>query len=198
MKRITHTCLALGLLFIAVELSAQVKPRSERTEVIKGVQERLDSLDQTREVTHWEEMRYPFAFPYVAPEPTIAQPTTTAQPAARPEQNRPPAIVVRPEELLERLSTSINRQFRGVVRKDGRPLLFLTNNRRLEEGQRFNVTAEDQRSYLIVLQSISEEAYVLQLDETSLSVSLKEDSSSGSIRLYQDNAAPQDSTPDAL
>lgn len=152
-------------------LDAAVSSPKSRREVLAEVRNLLER--EAGDPPVFGEFKYPFSFPVEAPpEPAIVEDDGDPAPAvvARPVQPVVPERVIRPEEVLADLAKNL--KIRGVIRDTfGDPFLVLPGGR-VPEGQLLRVKFEE-KSFIVVVASISEDAYRLELDNKALEVSLK-------------------------
>lgn len=172
MQHRTHAsrCLValLCLVLAATYATANVTTKKSRQSTITKAQTFINQRETTPQpdVDNW---KYAFSLPIVEAAPVVVQ-----------QQQEEVVVVekvVTPEVVLDAAASNITPQIRGIITRGGVPHLILGNGP-LPQGAQLNLTYEG-KSYLVVVESVSKQAYKLRLDETTKVISLKDDTNTG-------------------
>ncbi|MGF1451996.1 MAG: hypothetical protein ACFB21_07995 [Opitutales bacterium] len=159
--------------------TGQVSKRADRERTIERSRELLETSDPQSQapLEAFAELRYPFALPIRQPV-QVARNDDGDQEEVVEEQ--PPVVKeVDPSEVLRAFRQRL--RVTGVIQTGGRSVLVTSNGPRLSAGQgiRFN---HEGNSYTIVVDSVSDDAYTLRLDETTQTAQIDPDAGRGTTR----------------
>jgi hypothetical protein len=154
---------ALGSSVATSALAQRVIKRSDRSDLIEEV-ETLLATHQTRDYGAFSEWKYPFAFPVeVIVEAPVEEPEVVVV-------EEVPEVVTH-EEVLDAVAGNL--RVSGVMEMNGVPVMIV-GRKNIPEGQPLRLPYKGE-TYIIVVESVSDEAYTLRLDETVKTVRLKKD-----------------------
>lgn len=152
----------------SLELLADVLEPKTRSDRIQGGMVVAEKFNQAVEpdINAYSEVRYPFALPPRAP--VVVEVTDSGAPPPPP----PPASA----QILDSFADRFQRRIAGVIQRGGGFLLILRDGPYLQAGQPIRYPYRGD-SYVIVVESVSDETYTLRLDE--LTKTLKIDPEAG-------------------